>query len=200
MGDGLEPTKDEMRRAEIVLGDALPYELAMLRIALQYTQTPQFEQLKKDEEPLDWLTHNATVEAFWTHARCLLEFFNRAKNNNFDASSASARDFTDGHYRPSDDIKKLWGPGCLSEKINEQLSHVGFCRKTELYEKLGPEMGRVKHIIDKEVRAFDGRLRKEFREYWKMPLPQERFVLTTNVHTATCSPIIISATIIWPRQ
>src|SRR5262249_11547575 len=68
-----------MRRAEIVLSDALPYELLMLDIAARYTQNPQFKQLKKDEKLRDWLTHNATVEAFWTHARCLLEFFNRKK-------------------------------------------------------------------------------------------------------------------------
>ena len=119
-------------------------------------------------------------------------------NSNFDTSSASARDFTDDKYWPSDDIKGLWGEGRLSEKINEQVSHVGFCRKAEQYEKLGPEMDRVKLIIDKEVGVFGSRLRREFREYWKMPSPQERFVLSSdNVQTTACPPIMWST--ILPR-
>ena len=55
-------------------------------------------------------------------------------------------------------MRKLWGPGRLSEKINEQVSHVGFCRKAELYEKLGPEMQYVKRIIDNETKRFDLKL------------------------------------------
>jgi hypothetical protein len=28
-------------------------------------------------------------------------------------------------------MEKLWGPGRLAETLNEQVSHVGFCRKAE---------------------------------------------------------------------
>jgi hypothetical protein len=185
MVNRFKPTEDDMRKTRIVLGDALPYELLMLEIAARYMQEPQFKQLKKEEKSFDWLTHNATVESFWTHARCLIEFFNRTKNNNFDASSASARDFTAG-YEPSDDIAKLSGPGKLSEKINEQVSHVGFCRKTELYEKLGSEMKHVKATIDKETKAFDAKLRKEFREHFKWTPVDKSFILDSG--TATCRP------------
>ena len=48
MARSFRPTQDEMLRAEIVLGDALPYELRMLDLAVRYIQAPQFEQLKKD--------------------------------------------------------------------------------------------------------------------------------------------------------
>ena len=60
MAKSFAPTREEMARANIVLGDALPYELTMLDIAARYTQRPRFKQLKKDD---------ATVEAFCTHAR-----------------------------------------------------------------------------------------------------------------------------------
>jgi hypothetical protein len=53
---------------------------------------------------------NATIESFWTHARCLMEFFSRRKNQDFTASAASAMDFTEG-FRPSSEMEKLWGPG-----------------------------------------------------------------------------------------
>jgi hypothetical protein len=37
---------------------------------------------------LDGFTRNATIETFWTHARCLIEFFTQTENGNFHASSA----------------------------------------------------------------------------------------------------------------
>jgi hypothetical protein len=49
-------------------------------------------------------------------------------------------------------MAKLWGPGRLAETLNEQVSHVAFCRKAVQLQKLGAfEMVRVKSIIDKEV-------------------------------------------------
>jgi hypothetical protein len=131
-------------------------------------QTKAFSELDR-KNAIECHTLNATIESFWTHARCLIEFFNRSKNRDFTASSASARDFTGG-FHPSFEMQKLWGPGNLSEKINEQVSHVGFCRKAEQYEKLGPvEMVRVKSIIDKEVEEFDRTLKREFQPFWKPP-------------------------------
>jgi hypothetical protein len=195
MGTSFEPSKDDMRKAKIVLGDALPYELLMLDTATQIIGTSRFEQLKKHEKLHDWFTHNATVEAFWTHARCLLEFFNRGKNGNFDASAASARDFTSDRYHPSQDIQRLYGSGSLNERINEQVSHVGFCRKAEVFEKLGPQMERVKIVIDKEVIEFDDNLRAEFREHWKWQ-PRRKFLnIASNVHTASCEPSFFLKTI-----
>jgi len=185
-------TREELERVQIVLGDALPYELAMLDRAARNMQTPQFQQLKIEQDPSDWLTHNAMVEAFWTHARCLLEFFNASKRNNFGSSPASARDLTTNAYSPSAEIQKLWGPGKLSEKINEQISHVGFCRKAELYEKLGPQMGHVKNTIDKETKAFAGALRPEFQQYWKWQPRKEAFVAVYNSSgTASCPEIVV---------
>jgi hypothetical protein len=168
MAEGFTPNHDDMRRAEIVLDDAFPYELDMLDAAARFMQSDQFKKLANPKNEIEWLTRNAAVECFWTHARCLIEFFNRPKNKDFSASSALARDFTDENFRPSGEMQKLWGAGRLSEQINEQVSHVGFCRKAEQFQKLrADQMVRVKAIIDKEVEEFDRRLQTAFRPYWK---------------------------------
>jgi hypothetical protein len=167
MAHDFMPTEDDLKRAKVLLTDALPYELDMLDAAARYMQTSEFPKFETTKSKIEWHTRNATIESFWTHARCLIEFFNRSKNKDFRASAASARDFADGFY-PSHEMQKLTGAGSLSEKINEQISHVGFCRKAETYEKLGAvEMVRVKSIIDKEVEEFDTKLNRTFRPFWK---------------------------------
>jgi len=107
-------TDEDVKKAKIVLGDSLPYELAMLEAAARYMEEDSFRQLEVDKSYVDAFIRNATIESFWTHARCLIEFFNRKKNNNYDASSASASDFTSDKYCPSLDMQKLdekykWG-------------------------------------------------------------------------------------------
>jgi hypothetical protein len=167
----VEPNSEDMERAKIVLDDALPYELDMLDAAARYMQTDEFSKLTKPKTEIEWLTCNATIESFWTHARCLMEFFSRRKNQDFTASAASAMDFTEG-FHPSSEMEKLWGPGRLAETLNEQVTHVGFCRKAEQLQKLGAsEMVRVKSIIDKEVGNFERTLKREFQPYWKPRQP-----------------------------
>jgi hypothetical protein len=61
--------------------------------------------LTRPKTEIEWLTCNATIESFWTHARCLMEFFSRRKNQDFTASAASAMDFTEGFY-PSSEMEK----------------------------------------------------------------------------------------------
>jgi hypothetical protein len=167
----VEPGREDMERAKIVLDDALPYELDMLDAAARYMQTDEFSNLTKFKTEIEWLTCNATIETFWTHARCLMEFFSRRKNQDFTASAASAMDFTEG-FQPSSEMEELWGPGKLAEALNEQVSHVGFCGKTEQLQKLGAsEMVRVKSILDKEVENFERTLKREFQPYWKSRQP-----------------------------
>jgi hypothetical protein len=167
----VEPNREDLERAKIVLNDALPYELDMLDAAARYMQTDEFSKLTKPKTEFEWLACNATIEAFWTHARCLIEFFSRRKNQDLSASAASAMDFTEG-FHPSSDMETLWGPGRLAEALNEQVSHVGFCGKAEQLQKLGAsEMVRVKSIIDKEVENFERTLKREFQRYWKSRHP-----------------------------
>jgi hypothetical protein len=183
----VEPNREDMERAKIVLDDALSYELDMLDAAARYMQTDEFSKLTKPKTEIEWLTCNATIESFWTHARCLMEFFSRRKNQDFTASAASAMDFTEG-FQPSSEMEQLWGPGSLSETINELLSHVGFRRRAGQLENLGAsEMVRVKSIIDKEVGNFERTLMREFQPYWK---PRQMVslrleLLSNNVSSAT---------------
>ena len=86
----VEPNREDMERAKIVLDDALSYELDMLDAAARYMQTDEFSKLTKPKTEIEWLTCNATIESFWTHARCFMEFFSRRKNQDFTASAASA--------------------------------------------------------------------------------------------------------------
>jgi hypothetical protein len=80
-------------------------------------------------------------------------------------------DFTEG-FQPSSEMEELWGPGKLAEVLNEQVSHVGFCKKAEQLQRLGAsEMVRVKSIIDKEVENFERALTREFQPYWKPRQP-----------------------------
>jgi hypothetical protein len=156
------PEGDAMKRAITVLSDALRYEFDMLDAVALHMQKEEFKHLGNNET--ECLIRNAIVESFWTHARNLLEFFNQTQNRqDLTASSASAKDFT-CNFNPSSEIKALWADGSLKTKINEMISHVGFCRRTELYKKLDiNEMERVKSVIDKEVQEFELRLR-EMRE------------------------------------
>src|ERR1700730_3995551 len=101
-----------------VLKEHLPYELDMLDEAVEYLRSA--EALASNRA--DWFRRSAAIEAFWTHARNLVEFLNRSKNRDLTVSSASARDFADSFH------PKL-GKDALT-KINEQISHLGFCRKS----------------------------------------------------------------------
>jgi hypothetical protein len=167
----VEPNREDIERAKIVLDDALPCELDMLDAAARFMQTVEFSKLTKPTTEIEWLTCNAIIESFWTHARCLIEFFSRRKNQDFTASAASAMDFTEG-FHPSSEMAKLWGPGRLAETLNEQVSHVAFCKKADQLQKLGAsEMVRVKSIIDKEVGNFERTLKREFQPYWKPRQP-----------------------------
>ena len=75
-----EPNREDMERAKIVLDDALPYELDMLDAAARYMQTDEFSKLTNCKTEVERLTCNATIESYWTHARCVMEFFCRRKN------------------------------------------------------------------------------------------------------------------------
>jgi hypothetical protein len=167
----VEPNREDTERAKIVLDDALPYELDMLDAAARYMQTDEFSKLREPTTEIERLTCNAIIESFWTHARCLIEFFSRRKNQDITASAASAMDFTEG-FHPSSEMAKLWGPGRLAETLNEQVSHVAFCKKADQLQKLGAsEMVRVKSIVDNEVGNFERTLKREFQPYWKPRQP-----------------------------
>lgn len=183
-------TAEELEKVKIVLGDALPYELSMLEAAALYMESEEFLALDLNVAR-NAFTHNATIEAFWTHARCLIEFFNRGEDHNFQVSSGSAKDFTNA-YHPAADMQKLSEKSKgLSTRINEQISHLGFCRKTGEWEKLGAsEINRVKATINKETTDFVAKLKPDFRKYWDGPVPQARMLNLTDQVISTTNAII----------
>jgi hypothetical protein len=162
-----EPNREDMARAKIVLDDALPYELDMLDAAARYMQTDEFSKLAKPKTEIEWLTCNATIETFWTHARCLMDFFSRRKNKDFTASAASAMDFTKAStLLPR--LRSYGGREGSPKQSTNRAATFRFCRKAEQLQKLGAsEMVRVKSIIDKEVGNFERTLEREFQPYWK---------------------------------
>jgi len=54
----VEPNREDMERAKIVLDDALPYELDLLDAAARYMQTDEFSKLTKPKTEIEWLTCN----------------------------------------------------------------------------------------------------------------------------------------------
>jgi hypothetical protein len=75
--------------------------------------------------------------------------------------------------------------------INEQISHLGFRRKTGQWEKLGlKELTHVKATINKETATFVKKLRDDFRKYWSGPQPQARVLNLTDQAVCTTNAII----------
>jgi hypothetical protein len=200
-------TDDELKNVEIVLSDALPYELAMLEAAARYMEDEAFAKLPVDTDCIAGLTRNAIIECFWTHARCLIEFFNRTENNNkYTASAASVKDLTKADYWPSGDMEKLSekhkedGATPICTQINEQISHVGFCRKTEQWNKLSAERMRdVKAKINKETERFSQKLRPEFRHYWKWKNNNPAVMNVADQAMTTTNAIIATTLILGNR-
>jgi hypothetical protein len=143
-----------------ILKEHLPYELDMLDTAVAYLQSAESSS---SEESLDRATRfrrNAAIEAFWTHARNLVEFLTREKSGDLTVSSASAKDFAE-KFHPTAKMEPI------QKKINEQVTHFGFCRKSSQDEKLGgDDMNWVKPAIDSEIKRFETLLDPECRAYW----------------------------------
>jgi hypothetical protein len=81
------------------------------------------------------------------------------------AFAASARDFAEG-------FRSQLHADTILEKINAQVSHLGFGRKTSPSEKLGSiDMNWIKPAIDSEIKRFESLLDPECREHWRQRHP-----------------------------
>jgi hypothetical protein len=104
----------------------------------------EFAELRKD-----LVTRNALIEAFWIHARNVVEFITHPKGDGV-SGTVSAKDFTKNFY-PSMGMKTL------DQKIKVQVSHLTYDRKSDADQKLHEhEMLRAKQAIDKEIERFEG--------------------------------------------
>jgi hypothetical protein len=140
---------EEQDRKKRVFEEHLPYELDMFDEAAKFIMSKEFAKLDRKNNKNDWFRANAAIEAFWTHARTLQEFFNQPKNPEpmLGAHHASAKDFASDYWP---DL----GLGTVVEKINNQVSHLNYGRESLPPEKLGHEMQYVKAAIDKQVKRF----------------------------------------------
>jgi hypothetical protein len=112
-----------------------------------------------------WFKRNAAIEAFWTHARNLIEFLTREKSPDLTVSSASAQDFTE-------DFHSTLEMETLMDKINAQISHLGYGRTIVDYEKLGYEISYVKPALDSQIKRFEDKLDAESRKHWVQRTPE----------------------------
>jgi hypothetical protein len=156
------PTANETQNPiERLLQKHLPYEFDMLELTfhLLHSSDDQANETREDR-----VVSNALIESFWTHARNLIEFFNKPRGDG-SKGVASAQDMTDG-YVADTRMKQL------DQMINVQISHLQYDRPALTQEQLDfPEMDRVRGIIAREVQKFERSLLPTYRAIWK-PRPQ----------------------------
>src|SRR5215213_7782926 len=123
-----------------LLTDHFPYEIMMLDETVVLLSIADLHPHLR----------NMAIEAFWLHARNLVEFFTLRPNVNGTCSGvASARDFTDVAFRSDLDL------GDLPNTINSQICHLRYERTSYAPEKLdGFDIQRVKAAIDRDITKF----------------------------------------------
>lgn len=106
-------------RKKQLFDEHLPYELEMFEEAARFLMSDECAKLDRENNKDDWFRANAAVEAFWTHARTLKEFFTQRKNPEpvQDAHHASAQDFAPDYWN---DLEL----NAVIDKINAQVSHL----------------------------------------------------------------------------
>ena len=101
---------------ELLFAEHLKYELEMFDEAARFLDSPQFAALDRTKRD-QWFRYNSAIEAFWIHARLLIEFLsNPQKSLDFSGNHASARDCAD-KYQYDQHLKWAY------DKINEQVAH-----------------------------------------------------------------------------
>ena len=160
MGADMETDKTK------ILEEHLPYEHRMLEHAYAFLTSDSYTAMRED-----WFLRNAVINAFWMHARNLIEFYRNAKD-----VSASASDYTKTRLDPEFRLKK--GEPAddnrgeeLTDLINAQIVHLKNERVTKIDEKLGSyEPLRVITAIERARRKFEGLLTDEAATIWKYTL------------------------------
>ena len=105
----------------------------------------------------------------------LIEFLsNPQKSLDFSGNHASARDFAD-KYQYDQHLKWAY------DKINEQVAHFNYRRKSKEYEKLNQDnIKAVKGALNKEIRSFLDVLDDEWKEEPRKVTPELVVFLASN--------------------
>jgi hypothetical protein len=86
-------SNETMTPIELLLRKDLPYEINMLEHTFRLLSSDDYaKNLRKYT-----VVANALVELFWTHARNLIEFFNKGRGDGL-TGLASAQDMTEGYF------------------------------------------------------------------------------------------------------
>jgi hypothetical protein len=135
-----------------LLIDHFPYEIMMLDETVTLLSIPDLHPHLR----------NMAIEAFWLHARNLVEFFTLRPNVSGTYSGvASARDFTDTAFKSDLEL------GDLPNTINSQVCHLRYERTSNVPEKLdGFDIQRVKTALDRDITKFTRHLTPESRKLW----------------------------------
>jgi hypothetical protein len=84
-----EEMMQEQERKKKLFEEHLAYELNMFDEAAKFLMSEEFSKLDRQNNKDDWFRANAAIEAFWTHARTLQEFFRKAQEPRAFARRAS---------------------------------------------------------------------------------------------------------------
>jgi len=150
-----------------MLKEHLPYELNMLEQAL--LAWSRHEHME-DESPEYWFARMSAIEAFWTQARNIREFFTLSGD---EGRTARAKDFT---VKPMDyDFEEL---GNNINRLHAQISHLNYDRPAG--EAPGEMPGkkldydfarRVKDAVDRAVAQFQQNLTPAAIQHWEIRTP-----------------------------
>lgn len=176
-----------------MLIEHLPYEIGMMNRSFAFLVENRPEGLSalppKDSVTLLFL-RNTVIEAFWIHARALLEFF--WLNAKDEGRVASARNFTTGFV----DYDLPFAT--LADEINEQICHLQYKRHRDTEGKIGGyDMQRVKEALNRAAAKFEENLDKEAAKIWKK-LPVQSIRVTPYNSATNDIGVISTASLIAP--
>lgn len=108
----------------------------------------------------DWFRRMCAIEAFWLHARTLLEFF---EDRTAPSRTAAAQHFTD---KPIEfEIPSRTKYEAL---MNDQIAHLNYGRTRNELEKLrGHDVYVVAGALARAILVFEKHLRSDAREIWE---------------------------------
>lgn len=167
-----------------ILEEHLPYELEMLTKAFAFLHDAEHTVARNDS-----FLKNSAIEVFWVHARDLILFFKRHRNSAA-SGEVSAKGFTDDSFFP--DLSG--GVDELCDKINEQICHLKYERKTSDGKLHGYDMLRVKDAIQREMKNFESHLLPECKSFWRPPADVPASIHVDATRSATSFSTMVSST------
>jgi hypothetical protein len=161
--------QDARKRQFELFTEHLPYELTMLDAATQFISA----EVEDDPLRLGWFRAQSAIEAFWVHARLLIEFFtNRSRTPNLTRDPNDFVPDTQVYHASALDFAKdfksqIKADELIKTKINPQIVHFNYQRETDPLKKLGFQIFYIKPQIDTDVGNFVDALDEQWRKVWK---------------------------------